>query len=61
MNIIRTLDFGTLEIVDRSKICTPYDKCIGYIDSNFEGKDLMYMNSQRWLCCGAGSMKMPPV
>lgn len=38
MNIIRTLDFGTLEIVDRSKICTPYDKCIGYIDSNFEGE-----------------------
>jgi hypothetical protein len=38
MNIIRTLDFGTLEIVDRSKICPPYDKCIGYIDSNFEGE-----------------------
>ena len=36
MNTIRTLDFGTLEIVDRNKICTPYDKCIGYIDSDVE-------------------------
>lgn len=36
MNTIRTLDFGTLEIIDCSKICTPYDKCVGYVDSNFE-------------------------
>lgn len=38
MNTIRTLDFGILEIVDRSKICTLYDKCVGYVDSNFEGE-----------------------
>ena len=31
---IRTVDFGDLPIVDRSRICTPYDQYVGYIDGD---------------------------
>lgn len=39
---IRTLDFGDLPIVDRSRICTPYDQYVGYIDGNsgYRGYDV---------------------